>query len=221
MTKLAIFDLDGTLINFPFTYLFEETERIISALGHPAVLRKDLESAFSSFDYFRVINYGLKVSWDSEKDFQSKFWNEFNWIDYPKAVVFIDTIQSLKALKDLGYTLAIATARATTLDEITADLEFTGILPFMSGIKTRASHDDDWTDKSLQISSLLRETGAEPKDTIMVGDTPSDLISAQSMGLCASYGVLTGGIEKEILENSSPTKVFSNLEDFSRHIISI
>ena len=115
MAKLAIFDLDGTLIHFPFTYLFDETIRILKLFGHPDVPRVDLESAFSSFDYFRVVQSNLKLCWDTEAQFQSKFWTEFNWVDYPKAEIFSDTISILTALKQAGYLIAIATARATSV----------------------------------------------------------------------------------------------------------
>jgi phosphoglycolate phosphatase-like HAD superfamily hydrolase len=213
MPKLAIFDLDGTLIHFPFSYLFSETQRILKLFGHPDVSQEDLEESFSSFEYFRVVQYGLNINWSSEEDFQAKFWTEFNWIDYPKAQVFDDTIDLLARIDSLGYKIAIATARASSASEIEKDLLDTGILPYVSSIKTRASDRDNWKDKSSQIRSILTEFGILADQAIMIGDVPSDIESARAENLKAAYGVLTGGIRRDVLLASEPSEIFSNLYD--------
>lgn len=218
MTKLAIFDLDGTLIHFPFSYLFDETLRILAFLGHPEVARMDIEASFSSFEYFRVIQYELKTSWSSEEDFQAKFWAEFNWTHYPKAVTFEDTFPLLEALKKAGYELAIATARACNESELRDELEHTGLLPYFASIKTRASEKDNWKDKSLQINTILQELGVGASQAVMIGDAPSDIESSKACSLSASYGILTGGIRKEVLLGSLPTEIFSNLAELQTYL---
>ena len=40
MIRGIIFDFDGTLVEFPKDFLFQETERILQLLGIPAVSRK-------------------------------------------------------------------------------------------------------------------------------------------------------------------------------------
>lgn len=218
MSKLAIFDLDGTLIHFPFSYLFAETQRILKLFGHPDVSQEDLEASFSSFEYFRVVQYGLKLSWSSEEDFQAKFWSEFNWTHYPKALVFDYTIELLARLRSLGYRIAIATARASSPSEIEKDLLDTGILSYVSCIKTRASDRDNWKDKSNQIRSLLAEFRMSSDQAIMIGDVPSDIESARAENLKAAYGVLTGGIRRDVLLASGPTEIFSNLNDLKNSL---
>lgn len=212
MPKLAIFDLDGTLIHFPFSYLFDETLRILKLLGHPEVARVDLEESFSSFDYFRVVNYDLKVGWQSEEDFQAKFWAEFDWENYPPAVPLEGVLSSLERLVDSGFSCAIATARACPEEEVVRDLKTTGILPYVSLIKTRKSEKDNWRDKTSQIKSSLDELNFIPQNAIMIGDVPSDIESAKNTFLSASYALLTGGIREEVLRGSMPTAVFSNIE---------
>ena len=59
--KLAIFDLDGTLVEFPREFLFSESERIMKLISHPEVERSVMLESFADFDFFRFLLDSLEI----------------------------------------------------------------------------------------------------------------------------------------------------------------
>lgn len=103
--KLIIFDFDGTLVHFPFEYMFSETDRILNHFAHEPVRRFELEEAFSDFDYFRFIKLSPEMPFKDVEEFKASFWKCFDWDNFPKSLVFKETIQCLRDLKKEGGTL--------------------------------------------------------------------------------------------------------------------
>lgn len=205
LPKLVIFDLDGTLVEFPRSYLIEEVHRILPMIGLEPVELSALEEAFTAFDFFRFFH-------EEQRETHIKaYWREFNWDNYPKSNPFPYSVDVLKALADLGVGSSLATARATTNEKLYQDLEHTGLLEHLSELRFRDCHTLDWMDKLPQIQSLLEQHKVRAKEAILVGDIPADVISAQKAGLGASVAVLSGGIQREVLERCRPTAVISDI----------
>lgn len=219
--KNIIFDYDGTLVEFPVRYMFEETHRIDVLLGREAVSDDELEECFSDFDFFRFARKNDDTS--AEEAYKEAYWKEFNWDTFPLGKPFTETIQTLQALQGRGYVLSIATARVTTPEELLSEMNRCGIGKFFSLdlIQTRNSHLDEWRDKSKQIAKVLSFSGISAENSIIVGDIPADIVSGREMQLKHTIAVQSGGIKKQILEASEPDGVLNNLGDLPNFLLDL
>ena len=211
--ELVIFDLDGTLVEFPHDYLYRETYRIIDSLSFPRVEQCVLQSCFSSFDYFRFVE-------ESERDrFVEHFWRSFDHTNYPKPVPVAGALNLLKALSEHGLPIAIATARTSSEEKLRAELAVTGFLPFVSMIAPRHFNDANWMDKRCQINYICETLSIAPSGAVMVGDIPPDVISARQAGVGFTVAVLSGGINKEILRSAEPDLLLPSVAEIHQNSV--
>ena len=203
--KLVIFDLDGTLVEFPQEYLLTETERILAHLQHPEVTRDVLEDCFADFDFFRFLQV------EQVEEFVERFWSHFDWARYPSSIALRGAATVLKELADLGLKIAIATARRSEIAEIEADLEQAGLREFFICIEARNAGEDNWQDKQRQIRDICRAVGVLPAETVMVGDIPADIITAKQAGVGLTVAVLSGGIREAVLRKAGPDIILNDL----------
>ena len=101
--------------------------------------------------------------------------------------VFPSTIPVLTGLRARGLRLGAVTSRKMTARRT---LELTGLMPFLDGVVTG----DDVTLHKPDpegIMKVLAELGAKPSNSIMIGDTASDIKAARNAGL-RSVGVTYG-----------------------------
>ena len=208
--RLIIFDLDGTLIEFPHEFIFSQTERILPILEHPEIPRAELEDHFSDFDFFRFIRH------PDREDFIRRFWLEFDWASHPKPIPFSWTATTLELIAGEKIGMAIATSRLDDENMIRADLEPSGWLHHFSCIRQRQGQHIAWTDKAEQIDFICRELGVAPADAILVGDVPSDIASAKSAGIGRTAAVLSGGIKRPVLEASGADFILSGINQLVR-----
>ena len=207
-SKLIIFDLDGTLIHFPFNYFFSETHRIFDKNNWGLCNQEILEDCFSDFDYFRFMENHPDLELRKEN-----FWLDFDWFGYPKALELEHVSTALSNLKSKSYMMAIAAARSSSLDELIEELSPLSIFSHFSSIHYRDDKNQDWKDKSPQILRVLSDLNVSPENAILVGDTPSDIESAKRAKIRGSIAVLTGGIKERVLINSGPDRVIISLRD--------
>ena len=201
--RLIIFDLDGTLVEFPKSYLFNELERILPIIQVNVPSSDLVEHYFSDFNFFGFA--------DDQHHVQNSYWHHFNWENFPSSRAFDFTNTVLSQLTTLNISSAIATARHCKYQELVDDLHSTGMLDFLHHIEARQSQEQDWKDKRPQIEKILNLTSCDPKDAIMVGDIPADIESAKECGLGASVAVLTGGIKEEILKSYNPDFILPDI----------
>jgi phosphoglycolate phosphatase-like HAD superfamily hydrolase len=237
MKKNIIFDYDGTLVEFPVKFMFEETHRVVSASGMPSVSDQELEECFSDFDFFRFARNDVfaellrrgdpggrpKDPIEAEEAFKELYWKEFKWHEFPLGKPFPETIETLERLQNMGYLLSIATARVIEPQELLSEMHDCGIGRFFSFdvIQTRGSHLDNWKDKSTQISRLISTTGISAAGSVIVGDIPSDIVSGQSLELGYTIAVQSGGIRKDVLEAAEPDAVLLHLGDLPNLLIDL
>ena len=117
--ELIIFDLDGTLVDFPKDFLLTEAERIIPLTKYKVPSREKLEEYFSSFNFFGFAN--------NDQEVVDIFWEKFDWESFPKSKPFDFTIDVLSQLKKLNIKMAIATARTSKEGELSEDLKQSGL----------------------------------------------------------------------------------------------
>ncbi len=214
MKKNIIFDYDGTLVEFPISFMLEEAQRILKLAGRPSVSSEVLNSAFSDFDFFRFSREGADPL-EAEREFKELYWKEFRWNEFPQGKPFPETLETLEELLSLGYCVSIATARVIAPQNLLSEMHACGIGKYFSleTVQTRSSHLDDWKDKTPQIHNLVSSMNISAENSVIVGDIPSDIISGRASKLKLTIAVQSGGIKKEVLEASEPDAVILHLGD--------
>ncbi|MFN8390398.1 MAG: HAD family hydrolase [Bdellovibrionota bacterium] len=208
---LLIFDLDGTLVEFPRDYIFSQTDRILAELGHPPVTAEEMLHAFCLFDFFSFVQD------PNRKEFIDRYWRSFDWVNYPKPSPLEGAASVLAELKQRGHTLALATARLDPVAELRDCLLATGFLDHLDHLECRPGEHVEWTDKTGHIDRICRKFGVSPQQAVFVGDIPADVKSAKLAGVGVTVAVLSGGIYRSVLEAAEPDHILDDV----RHLLTL
>ena len=113
--------------------------------------------------------------------------------------LFPGTLEMLHALKARNHWLAVATGKGRRgLDEALAHSQLQGLFD-----GTRTADETAGKPDPLMLNQLMREFGADPRRTLMVGDTTHDLQLAANAG-AASVGVSYGAHDPEAFAALQP-----------------
>ena len=117
-------------------------------------------------------------------------------------VLFDGTLEMLQALKQRNHWLGVATGKTRRgLDDALQRAELKGLFDATRTADETASKPDP-----LMLLELMRELGAAPERTLMIGDTTHDLQLAANAG-CASVAVGFGAHEPEAFASFEPLHV--------------
>lgn len=182
MGKTIIFDIDGTLLNTERIYMeawrragqefgFQVTEeallqtRAVNTAVAKEVFHKLISPDFP-FDTVRVRRIALAEAMIAETPAET--------LQMPGAEAL------LRQLRQEGYT--IAAASSTDLKKTEAHLTHTGLLSFFHAVVCgdMVTHSKPDPEIFLKAASLV---GADPKDCLVVGDTPADVFAAHAAGM--------------------------------------
>ena len=116
----------------------------------------------------------------------------------------------LKGLRDRGPKLALASS--SNPDEVEY---YTGLLGIEDLIEASTSKEDaKFSKPSPEIfEAALEQLGTDPEKTLVVGDTPYDILAAHRAALPIA-AVLAGGFERGLLTKAEFT--FDDIEDMAR-----
>lgn len=206
--RLAIFDLDGTLIHYEHEFLFDEAERILPIVGLGHISKEEF---IHQFEHDRLFSF---LTDDEERRaMEEHFWKHL-WIhERPDPRTIEGVVETLDALASQGIKLAIATARAQLEEHLRDELKHTGLFKWVDIITSRDTHEDPWRDKRKQILLACTHAKAEPKESYMVGDNPSDIWSARKVEIGCPIAVRTGRIRDEILLKENPHVILDHAGD--------
>lgn len=127
-----------------------------------------------------------------------------------EVVLFKGTIELLHALKARNHWLAVATGKSRRgLDEALAAVELQGVFD-----GTRTADETASKPHPLMLQELMREVGADPDRTLMIGDTTHDLQLALNAG-AASVAVSYGAHAPESFEAYRPLHVAHSVADLA------
>ena len=123
-------------------------------------------------------------------------------------VLFDGTLAMLQALKARNHWLAVATGKSRQgLDEALHDAQLKGLFD-----ATRTADETAGKPHPLMLQQLMREFGADPERTLMVGDPSHDLQLAITAGT-ASVAVSYGAHEPEAFAALNPLHVAHSTAD--------
>ena len=129
-------------------------------------------------------------------------------------LLFDGTLAMLQALKRRNHWLAVATGKSRKgLDEALHDVRLLGVFD-----ATRTADETAGKPNPLMLQQLMREFGAAPARTLMIGDTSHDLQLAINAGT-ASVGVSFGAHQAEALSALAPLHVAHSTADLEAWLL--
>ncbi|MBP9837082.1 MAG: HAD family hydrolase [Proteobacteria bacterium] len=211
--KLIIFDLDGTLVEFPIEFMFTKTKHIIEELSHPHVSEEEMMDCFSDFDFFRFVEK------DHREAFLKKFIIDFSHDRWTTLEPFPDTLGVLKNLHQQNISLSIATSRVMQVEHLRTALEKVDFHHYIGHIATREGEHISFMDKTKQLEQLFELYQVEPQDCLKIGDIPSDIECAKKAGVGSTVAVLSGKIKEGVLQRAKPDFIISNISELPKIIL--
>ena len=122
--------------------------------------------------------------------------------------LFDGVLPMLQALRARGHWLTVATGKSRRgLDEALRTVELHGLFD-----GSRTADETAGKPSPLMLQELMREFGADPHRTLMIGDTTHDLQMAVNAG-CASVAVSYGAHDPTTFDALSPRFVAHTVRD--------
>jgi phosphoglycolate phosphatase len=197
---LVVFDWDGTL--------FDSTALIVRCIQHAC---RDVGSTVpSGTDAAYVIGLGLvdalrHVAPDLPESRYPELGNRYRhhyFASQHELTLFPGTLDMLHALKARHHWLAVATGKGRRgLDDALAHSQLKGIFD-----GTRTADETASKPHPLMLLELMREFGADPERTLMIGDTTHDLQLARNAGT-PSVAVSFGAHDHESFAEFAPLHI--------------
>lgn len=129
-------------------------------------------------------------------------------------VLFEGTLAMLRELKARNHWLTVATGKSRLgLDEALATAQLSGLFDGSRTADETASKPDP-----LMLMELMREFGAEPERTLMIGDTTHDLAMARSAGV-ARLGVSFGAHGVESFAEYEPLAIVHDTRELHAWLV--
>lgn len=229
MTKLIVFDKDGTLMQLgsPMVKLADDLINEFSVRTNIHVPKSEIKDAFGIVDDHvdkligakttktivssleKLPNGDAMASWLLKKIEHTTSDNEAEDIE------IIEGVQdTLKSLHDKGYLLAIVSADDTASMDLFIDKY--NIRAYFDKIITSDSTDYHKPQKEL-LQLIMDDLNVVKEETMMVGDTEMDVELGQNGEVGKIVGVLSGSGDQQDLRNAhvvlgSVTEMIDNLE---------
>jgi phosphoglycolate phosphatase len=129
-------------------------------------------------------------------------------------VLFEGVLPLLADLRERGHRLAVATGKSRRgLDDVLQSRQLQGLFD-----GSRTADETAGKPHPLMLQELMREFGAEPERTLMIGDTTHDLQMALHAG-CASVGVSYGAHEPGGFDELKPRFVAHSVAELHRWLL--
>ena len=201
--QLVIFDWDGTLI--------DSQANIVQCFQ---LVINDLQlSPRTNEEISNIIGLGLKEALNllypshSEDDFtQMVDRYRYHFFASDPSEPFVGTEDVLSALSEAGYILAVATGKGR--NGLNKAFKSTGFGQYFHA--SRCADETRSKPRPLMLEEILDETGMDPGQAIMVGDTEYDLEMAKNAGI-SSIGVSYGVHDSERLLKHEPITVINEI----------
>ena len=194
--SLAVFDLDGTLVELEIEHFIDHAIAAMEKLGFPVPSRERIRHLMRTH---RIEE--LFPPEERERAIQT-YWHSYDARQIPAPRLIDGALATLEEMVARGFDLAIATARTVQADELREILRPSGITHHVEFLSTWWN--TSWTEKREQLVGLCREHRIDPCRAMMVGDSIDDMRSASSCGFALRIGLLNGMHTREVLMSANP-----------------
>ncbi len=200
MSKLVVFDIDGTILNskdFFKNIILEYSEK--NNLLTPCV--KNFYEGYANPDAY-------DIGWGVSKEEQRYHVKKTIELAEERTAESIPSLYSgveetLSNLKDLGHTLSIITSRdEKSLIEV---MEYHNVYTLFSSHRSRCDverRSENEKPASDMLHSVMKELSFVPDETVMIGDTTMDVEMGRN-AKTGTIGVTWGYHPKEMLEKAN------------------
>jgi len=202
--KNILFDLDGTLL--------DTNELIIQSFKH--TYKRHLNKHVHKEEIIKSFGEILKITLDREFGEYSeeaiKTYRGFQVENFEKLIAIHNGVgEGVKELHRLGYKLGIVTSR---LNESTVKgLKHFGLVDYFESIISADDteiHKPDPTPAFMALAKL----GGKPEETIIVGDSPFDILCGKNAGITA-VAVGWSALPMDIILKCEPDYVVESMEE--------
>ena len=208
MYKAVIFDLDGTLLDT----LGDLTDSVNEMLREYSCPERSIEEIrlFVGNGMKNLVERSVPENFDKTK-LNSAY--EFFRQTYKKNMrnktcPYDGILQCLEELQKLGIKIAVTSNKNDDAVKGLCKEYFGSLVTLAVGAREGVPSKPDPT----MVNNVIEELNVEKTDCIFVGDSDTDIITAQNAGL-KSIGVLWGFRDREVLEKSGADFVISQSED--------
>lgn len=212
--KNLLFDLDGTLTD-PMEGI---TKSVQYALKKQGIIEEDLWNLTKFIGPPLMDSFQKYYGFSEEEAKQAvvDYREYFSPTGKFENKVYEGIPAMLAALKEQGFTLALATSKPEVFAlDILEHFELKQYFDFVGGALL-----DGRTDKAEVISYVLTSIEAKKEETVMIGDREHDLIGAAKNGLF-SVGVLYGYGDREEHEKAGAGQIVETVEELKDYLLSL
>lgn len=213
MKKIIILDFDGTLGDTQ-TLIINTMQKTIKHLGLPPRSREQCKKMIG-LPLKQTFTHLISMS-DEMGDKCVEVYKKIFEIDNTHGVVplFPHVLDTLKQLHEKGYTLTIASSRATQ-----SLMEFVQHLNLKPYISLVISCEDVKNPKPQpdMVNKTLAITGHATEEAVVVGDARYDIMMGRNAG-CTTIGVTYGNGTKEEMEEAGADYIIDDFADIITHL---
>ena len=211
--RTLLFDLDGTLTD-PGVGITTSVAYALACFGITPPPREQLypfigPPLHESFQ--RFYGFSEEQSFEAVERYRDYYRERGIWQNqlYPG----IDTL--LAALREAGYTLALATSKPEIFArQILDHFNLAQYFSFVAG----SNLDGTRTKKGEVIAYARKLSGAQPDESLMIGDREHDVLGAREQGL-RCIGVLYGYGSREELLAAGAWQLAAQVEDLGKLLL--
>lgn len=212
MPRLALFDLDGTLVHLEHDYFYVEYERLYQELGREVPTRAEFDVMAATHSLFSDIPE------EERKEFECAFWSRYDDVLPPTAREITGSLETLDYFYSSGCMVAIVTARTQLPEEVEHTIDHLGLNKHIHVISTLGephlqTYNMTPTLKCKQIDDVCRRLDVGPEQCLIAGDSPTDITSGKAAGVGVTVALLSGGVARDVLERTSPDLLLETVVD--------
>jgi phosphoglycolate phosphatase len=209
MKKLAIFDLDGTLLN-TIADLANATNQALEALGfptHPTEAYVNMVGNGINKLFERALPEGQKTE-ENVLAVRAKFIPYYNIHNADFSAPYAGTVELLEQIQARGVKLAVASnkyqeATVRLVAHYFPTIRFSSVFGNRDGVAPKP-------DPTI-VYDIIREAQVEKEDVLYVGDSEVDMNTAINAGVEAC-AVTWGFCSRERLEKYNPKHIVDSAE---------
>jgi phosphoglycolate phosphatase-like HAD superfamily hydrolase len=208
--SLAVFDLDGTLIELEIEHVVDHIVSFLTARKLAVPTRDRIRHLLRAHRYEEIFPEEGRARIALES------WDSYDPRTTPTPKLFDGTLATLEEMVSRGFELAIATARTMHTEELREVLRPTGILKHVEFLSTW--YKTGWTGKVEQLRGVCREHSLPPAAAMMVGDSCDDIRSSRAVGFGLNIALRSGMHLEEMLVLEEPHYVIDSVTEVPKTV---
>lgn len=203
--KLAVFDLDGTLVELEIEHFIDHAIQVTTRLGLEAPSRAHIRHLMAHHRIEELFPQAVREAAIHE------YWHRYDARQIPAPRLIDGALATLEEMVARGCELAIATARTVHEDELREILRPTGILRHVEFLSTWWQ--TGWEAKEEQLRLVCRDHNLEPSKALMVGDSIDDMRSSADVGFGLRIALVNGMHHHGVLRATSPDYLVESITE--------